>query len=226
VNNANVSGVNFSSTAVPVLQLSPTSINFGTVRDFTTSAISTVTVRNIGGTTMSNISIAVTGTNAAEFAVASNTCGTTLAASASCTVSLQLTPQSPGARTASLTVTSNAANNPQSVALTGTGTMVSLSASSISFGSQTVRTTSLASTITMTNVGPGSLTITGITITGTNAGNFSQTNTCGTALAANANCTISVRFTPSARGSRSASLRIADSDPTSPQLVALSGTGL
>jgi hypothetical protein len=138
---------------------------------------------------------------------------------------VRFTPQVAGARAAALTFTDSAANSPQSVALSGTGTMVSVSPTSIAFAARGVGTTSGASNVTLRNVGPGGLTISGITITGTNPGDFSQTNNCGSTLAVNGSCTIAVVFKPTARGNRSATLRVADSDPTGPELVTLTGSG-
>lgn len=209
----------------PAVTLSPTSITFPVTLDFVTSSAQTVTVRNSGTATLTISSIAITGTNAAEFAISSKTCGTTLAASASCNVSITFRPQVAAVRNASLAVTDNAPGSPHSVALSGTGTMVSTSPTSLTFASQTVGTTSASQNVTVGNAGPGTLTITSISIVGTNPGDFSQTTTCGSTLASGANCTVSVRFAPKARFTRSATLSVADSDLTSPETVALTGTG-
>jgi dienelactone hydrolase len=77
---------------------------------------------------------------------------------------------------------------------------------------------------TMTNTGPSPLTISSISIDGTGASRFSQTNTCGTSLAPGASCDITVSFawTP---GLRSAVLSIADSSKDSPQKINLAGNG-
>jgi hypothetical protein len=77
----------------------------------------------------------------------------------------------------------------------------------------------------MTNVGTTTLTINGISLTGTNARDFSQTHTCGGTLGAKASCTISVTFHPSATGTRNAVVSISDNGGGSPQKVPLSGTG-
>ena len=69
------------------------------------------------------------------------------------------------------------------------------------------------------------MTITSIAVTGTNAGDFDQTNTCGSSVPAGGNCTISVTFTPTAIGSRTASVTITDNAAGSPQTVSLTGTG-
>ena len=102
---------------------------------------------------------------------------------------------------------------------------VTLSGSSLTFASQTVGTTSAAQSVTLTNSGTGSLSITGISVSGTNSGDFGQTNTCGSSVAAGANCSISVAFTPAASGSRSAAVNVSDNASGSPQAVSLTGTG-
>src|SRR5207302_1809782 len=124
----------------------------------------------------------------------------------------------------------NATGSPQTAGLTGTGTapVVSLTPTSVPFGNQRINTTSAAQTVTLTNSGSAALTISGITITGTNAGDFGQTNNCPISpatLAANGSCTISVTFTPTATGSRSGTLSVSDNATGSPQTASLSGTG-
>jgi hypothetical protein len=84
---------------------------------------------------------------------------------------------------------------------------------------------SLTKAVTLTNVGATAMSITGFAITGTNAGDFAQTHTCGTSLAADASCTVSVTFKPSALGTRTTALLIYDNAAGSPQTVALTGTG-
>jgi hypothetical protein len=69
------------------------------------------------------------------------------------------------------------------------------------------------------------LSITSISLTGTNAADFTQSNTCGAVVLAGANCTNSVVFTPNAKNTRSAMLSIVDNAAGSPQTAALSGTG-
>jgi hypothetical protein len=85
--------------------------------------------------------------------------------------------------------------------------------------------TSTAQTVTLTNNGTTSLSITSFNVTGANSSDFVQNNNCGTSVAAGANCTIVVLFTPSAIGARAAALSISDNATGSPQSVSLSGTG-
>jgi hypothetical protein len=62
-----------------------------------------------------------------------------------------------------------------------------------------------------------------IALSGPNAADFSKTSTCGPSLAAGSSCGITVTFTPSAAGPRSATLLISDDGGGSPQPVSLSG---
>src|SRR2546421_439597 len=69
------------------------------------------------------------------------------------------------------------------------------------------------------------LSISSIAVTGANAGDFSQTNTCASNIEAGGSCTIVVAVPPHAAGTRSASITLTDSAANSPQTVALTGTG-
>src|SRR5205823_220093 len=80
--------------------------------------------------------------------------------------------------------------------------------------------------VTLTNSGTGSLTISSIGLSGTNAGDFAQTNNCPSTVAASASCTISVTFSPTATGTRSASVTITDNAAGSPHSVSLSGSAV
>jgi hypothetical protein len=113
------------------------------------------------------------------------------------------------------------------VSLSGTGTaaVASLSPTSLAFGNQPADMTSSAQTVTLSNTGNAALSITSLALTGTNASDFDQSNTCGSSLAAGTNCTIAVMFTPSVTGAEAASLSISDNASGSPQTVPLSGAG-
>ncbi|HEV2426019.1 MAG TPA: FG-GAP-like repeat-containing protein, partial [Terriglobia bacterium] len=99
---------------------------------------------------------------------------------------------------------------------------VTLFPPSLSFGAQFVSTTSSQQTVTLTNTGSASLDVTSIA-TGED---FQQTNTCAGSLVVGASCTISVTFTPSSTGTKTAAISIADSAAGSPQTVSLAGTGI
>ena len=104
---------------------------------------------------------------------------------------------------------------------------VSFSVPSLGFGSQPTGTTSTAQTETVTNTGTGNLTISTVTISGTNASDFAKSaDTCtGATVTPNNTCAVSVTFDPSATGSRSASLNFTDNASNSPQTVSLTGNG-
>jgi uncharacterized membrane protein len=80
--------------------------------------------------------------------------------------------------------------------------------------------------VTLTNSGNAALSITGISVAGTNPGDFRQTNSCGSSLVAGGNCSIDLTFTPTATGSRSATLSVGDNATGNPQSVSLAGTGV
>jgi hypothetical protein len=126
-----------------------------------------------------------------------------------------------------MSVNDNATGSPQTVSLSGTGTLAQLTPTSLTFAAQTVGTTSAPQTVTMTDVSTNnSIKITSITITGANAADFAQTNNCGTTLTAGSSCSITVTFTPSATGARSATLTVNDDGGGLSQSVSLGGTGM
>ena len=90
---------------------------------------------------------------------------------------------------------------------------------------RTVGTTSLAHAVRLTKVGSGQLDITSITVTGPDSGDFAQTNNCPPTVAAGGSCLITVTFTPTAQGVRTASVSITDTAIGSPQTVPLTGRG-
>ncbi|HEY2669682.1 MAG TPA: choice-of-anchor D domain-containing protein, partial [Rugosimonospora sp.] len=349
----------------PTLTASPSNVSFGNQAVGTTSAAHALTISNTGGSAATISSIAAS----APFAQ-TNTCGATLAASASCTVNVTFSPATAGAASGSVTIASNATNSPTTIALSGTGTSattnlalaavmtaattapgypatnandgnsgsyweslngagfpqtltanlgstqnlgsvtlrlppstawatrtetlsvlastngttyttvlppagytfnpaagntvsVSLPAgtaaqylrlsvtantgwpaaqlaefeiyagagnggatltatpTSLSFGSQAIGSTSAAQSVTVRNTGTSAATLSSVSAPAP----FTQTNGCGTTLAAGASCTVSVTFRPTAGGAASASLTVL-SNATNPALtVALSGTG-
>ncbi len=106
-----------SNLSDPTLPLSTSTLNLGTVTVGTTSSARSVTVTNRQNVALSFTSIVVS----AGFNVASNTCGASIAAGASCSVSVTFSPTVAGATSGTLTITDSAPNSPQTVSLTGTG---------------------------------------------------------------------------------------------------------
>jgi 6-phosphogluconolactonase (cycloisomerase 2 family) len=106
------------------------------------------------------------------------------------------------------------------------GPVAQLFPASADLGQATVGQPSATRIISVANTGDQTLSLSGITITGPNAPDFSQASTCATPLAPNANCSISISFVPSVVGSETATLNIADNAPGSPQTAPLTGTGV
>jgi parallel beta-helix repeat protein len=91
----------------------------------------------------------------------------------------------------------------------------------LAFADQIVGSTSAALSTTITNTASTATTVCGISITG----DFSQTNTCASSIAAKGSCTVNVDFTPTAQGVRSSLLQITTTDGGSPRSVSLTGNG-
>jgi Abnormal spindle-like microcephaly-assoc'd, ASPM-SPD-2-Hydin len=103
---------------------------------------------------------------------------------------------------------------------------ITLSTPNLDFGAQTVGTPSVPLTLTVTNSGTGTATLSGIAIGGSNASNFKTTSdNCGNTLPAGSSCVVKVTFTPSSTNSMAATLTIQDNTSSSPQTVGLSGSG-
>jgi hypothetical protein len=159
--------VALSGTGVLQVTVSVATFAFGNQADGTTSVAKTVALTNNTSSALTISSVALTGTNASEFAVSSNTCGSRVGEHSSCKIGVTFDPVTAGAKTAALTITDSANNNPQSVNLTGTGVApVSVTPSSLTFASQKVGTTSAAKKVTIKNNLATTLTISDITFTG------------------------------------------------------------
>jgi FG-GAP-like repeat len=111
------------------------------------------------------------------------------------------------------------------VVLINTSTTAILSPASLNFAPQAPGTSSSPQTITLTNIGTAALSISGISIGGTDASGFAETNDCSSALAVNSSCQIMVTSVPNAAGAQTAELSVADNLRGSPQMAALVGTG-
>ena len=113
-------------TPIPTLVVSPTTLNFGTILIPNTSAAQSVTLTNNTNAAIAFTSAARSGTDAADFAISANTCGASIAAGASCNVSVtfkptKLPPPTPS-ETATLVLTDGDSTSPQNISLTGSGT--------------------------------------------------------------------------------------------------------
>jgi hypothetical protein len=209
-----------------LVQVSSSSVQFpGAVLLGQSSTTQPVKITNIGPRTLNVFRIAITGANSHDFAQ-QNDCGSQIAPGQDCVIEVKFSPALPGLRVAALTIADDAAGGRQTIQLSGQGTIITFSPTSLAFGDQAVGTTSVSLTTTMTDTGERSIRIfRTISVDGPDASDFKQTHTCGNSLKGKQSCTISVTFTPKAQGSRTAWITIYDDGGGSPQRVALSGTG-
>jgi hypothetical protein len=144
-----------------------------------------------------------------------------------------VTPGARGARsTLTIATTANGAASaasrkvvalpaPRSVSPRAAGSGIALFPTSLTFGTQTVSTTTPPQFAYLTNIGTGALALLAISA----SGDFTAVNNCGSTLAVGASCAVAISFTPAAAGSRTGTLSIVDDAAGSPHAVALSGTG-
>ncbi|HXW90815.1 MAG TPA: choice-of-anchor D domain-containing protein [Terriglobales bacterium] len=183
------------------LTLTPTRYNFGPVGIDATSTAESFTLTN-----RSTAAQAVTISTAAPFAE-SNTCGTSVAASSTCTISTTFDPTAAGVATGSLTVSYGTGSTLTST-LSGNGvTPVIVNPSSITFSSNvSVGEPSTARTVTLTNNTSSAVTLD--SVVASPAAYAITSNTCGTSVAADSSCTLSIVFTPAVTGTTTGTLTI------------------
>lgn len=214
---------------LPEINLSTTALSFGSINIGQTSGNQTMQIQNLGLGSLVLGTITKSGANPGDFNV-SGCSGATVAAGSSCVLTVSFSPTATGGRSATINIPSNDTDEPLvTVSLSGTGILapvVSLSRTSIPFGSIELGTTSGVQTVTVTNTGGSNLLISNVTITGTFAANFSRSGCIGVTVAPGGSCTISTTFTPGALGSHTANLQIlTNANPTTYNLP-LSGTGV
>jgi hypothetical protein len=227
--------VNMSGTGtVPVFAVVPDPLLFGNQPVSKTSAAADVTVTNKGSADLvfGAGAVSLSGADAALFAVVADGCsGKSVAPFASCVVSVSFSPKVAGSASAALTFVDSALDSPQSVVVSGVGTLAGFQAapSPVAFGDQAISHTAPARTVTVTNTGEAALTFGAgaVTVGGANPSLFKVTGDgcSGQVLAKGGTCQVSVNFTPDTTGAKGASLVFADSAPGSPHVVALSGNG-
>ena len=203
---ASLTGTGVSSTPLGNgLSFSPTSLAWAKVPVGQTSGSKIITATNTdpGPITISSLS---TGN---EFSVTATTCPTTpatLAAGASCTISVNFHPLAQGPRSDNLTVLNDGPQGRQQVPLSGVGSMgpVLFSPTSLLFPDTAPGSVSAAQTATLTNTQATPLTLAGFR----GYGMFQQTNNCPATLAPQATCTLSVTFAPLSNGAKSGGILV------------------
>jgi hypothetical protein len=135
-------------------------------------------------------------------------------------------PRSAGLHAGLVTIIDSASSKPQIVELSGSGTVVKVSPTSLNFGNQKVGTKSTPQTVTATNKGSAPITYDTISIGGSDKDAFSEINNCaGRSIPPGGSCQVKVTFHPAKTGDLSAALFINPSAQVSPNPVTLTGTG-
>ena len=216
--------------------------NFGLVAVGTNTSL-TFTITNIGDADLTVSNIIIDGTDSAMFTVTTNPTPVLLVPGGSTNFTVRFTPGSTGLKTAELHIANNDANsNPFNIALTGTGTgpggvpkiavqqppgtNIVNGIGTNDFGFVALGTNA-SLTFTIKNIGNSNLTVSGITIGGTDSAMFTvTTNPTPVLLIPGGSTNFTVRFTPGSTGLKTAALHIANNDTNNnPFNIALTGTG-
>lgn len=219
--------------------LLPSSLSFGSVAIGSTSAAQSSTLTDTSSTLALAIgSTTLTGANPGDFKISTaSTCPSagTVQPLATCLVTITFSPTATGSRSATLTVNDNTSAASQTVSLTGTGTgssspTATLLPAALGFGSVAVGSTSAAQSSTLTDTSStAALNISSIALSGANPADFtiSSSSTCPTSgtIQPLATCLVTITFSPTASGSRSATLTVSDNTSAGSQTVSLTGTG-
>jgi len=207
------------------LTITPLTWNFGSVVAGATSVTKITTVKNSNTVALHIDTVAPSG----DFAIKSDTCsGNDLAAAASCTIGAVFSPTQTGTRNGTLTIADDASGSPQSVGLTGIGTLANptFSPVSLAFGRVQVGLVSASKSVTITNSNILALDVVAI---GATAPFAVGANSCGSSIAAGGNCQVSLTFNPTSDSNpagtvQTGKLTITDDGKMASQSVTLSGT--
>jgi len=218
----------------PSVEVSPSDLSFGAWLPGQISPAQRVTLKNKGGGDLTITDLKLDPTD--DFNILAGDCLRTIHGGGSCSVDVVYSPKTSqgdvkAIRTAVLTFTDNDPETPsQVVSLDGRvpTPFVQLSPTSIDFGSQASGTASASRTVTLRNVGTGTMTIQALEMKGLDPDDFKVTaNSCAGTLGAGQECTFGIAFTPEKLDVLlSALLTITDDAPSVTQTVALVGKPL
>ena len=214
------------SLSSSIVSLSPTGLAFGNVNQGSQSAPQTVTLTNVGTGTLTGVTIAPDSNN---FTVSNNTCGTTVAAGANCTLSVEFSPQSGGVIQGALSFTDSAGDSPQPVSLAGTGVsgpFVTFSPARVAFPPEATGVTSPPQTVTITNTGTSALTVGSLSIANINldgAFQITQSNCVSASIPVSGTCTAQITWMNSGSSPESDQLIVKDNAQNGQQTLALVG---
>jgi hypothetical protein len=211
----------------PIASFSQDPVNFGNVY-LGLPAVQIVTLTNTGNASLSLSKVQILGGNDPAAFSALSLCPSTIAVGKSCLITLTfLASGNNYSPTSSLIVSDNAFGSSQSVPLSATviNPQASLSTILVNFGKEKAGTTSAPKSITLTNTGTTTLSISNVTASGRFAIASGSSCAPGGTVAAGATCVINVTFSPASPGLQTGAVIITDNALLNPQLVALTGTG-
>lgn len=224
-----------TGTALPQAQLSVdrASLSWPAQPQGTASTARTATVSNTGSATGTFTGVDLGGTDPQDFVLApsASAClpGASLAVGATCTLTVRFQPTvSSGTRSATLTVHSDAVNDPLTLGLDGIAAAapapaVAFTPNRLAFGQVALGASAAALSSRLENPGTAPLTILGLSSTSTE---FVLTHDCGSSISPGGFCTLNVVFAPVAQGVRGGGIRLTSDAAGSPHRLALDGTGV
>ncbi|WP_348264971.1 choice-of-anchor D domain-containing protein [Telmatobacter sp. DSM 110680] len=208
-----------SGSQLTTASTQPGSVTFASQPVGTTSSAESITLTNTGGIALAVSTIAAT----TNFGETDNCTGHAVSAGGSCLIQVAFTPGGAGNLTGQLTISANVSGGQIVIPLSGSGAssgVVTALPGTLSFGQVQIGTTSPALPVTVENSSNASIAVASITV----APPFVlAANSCGSSLAANSDCALSVTFAPTQAGNATGTLTIVDGAGT--QTVIVSGTG-
>lgn len=217
-------------TGTAAAQLAPTALTFPSTVVGGSAPSQQFAINNTG-----TAALLVSGVSSSDpdFSLLSS-CGS-IAAGASCNVSVGFTPSAAGTRTGTITVAHNATGGASTLSVSGTATApvalvpgIQVTPAALAFGSITVGSFSGVQLVTVNSVGTAPLTLSAITVTGSNFSIVVGGQSCAvnTPIAVGSSCTVPVRLTPATAGALTATLSISHNASATPATISLSGTGV
>jgi hypothetical protein len=207
----------------------PKSVAFPSGPIGTPTSARTVTIRSTGTGPLTISKVALRDPNPTEFVLTDPCTGQMLMPGASCNLTVTSKPTRAGSATAALVIETDDAFGPQTVSLgkfsvppapTVSPALVSFAATAVGKHSGTV-------TVSLTNPAGKSVAVTAVNLRGAGAGDFEiVADHCGgTTVLAKGSCSVTVRFSPAAAGTRAATLNFIDAASPPTQTAKLTGVG-
>ena len=222
VDNVGTQSTSLTGTgSAPTATLTPAAYDFSKVAvGLPSTNVFTFTNTSTTSIAISAIVLAAESTNSYSY---TKTCGTTLAAGATCSFTVTFKPTAAGATATTFNVTDDAGT--QKAAITGMGIAptATLTPTTYDFGSVAVGL-SQTTVFTLTNTSTTSIAVGTIVLAPEATNSYSYTKTCGTTLAAGAACAFTLTFKPTAGGSSATTLNV--TDDAGRQIANITGTGI